>query len=244
MPSARDCQQEPGRVSLAAFLISLTILLLPFDSAALSEVGPVRDSRAQDQDAIDNESSPHLPLPDPLINRSPDEPTESSDGADETGAPAAPVDAEIILESSALPEPVRRMRELIVEAAASGDIEKLRTLTNPGPRQTQVNGEISDPIEAMKSYSGDPDGLEILAILLDILSTGAARIDAGTPEEVYVWPYFAGKSLATLTPPERVELLRIVTAGDLIGMEDAGNYNFYRLAITPDGEWKSFTGGD
>ena len=41
-----------------------------------------------------------------------------------------------------------------------------------------------------------------------------------------------------------MELLRIVTAGDLMGMEEGGNYNFYRLSITPDGEWKSLTSGD
>lgn len=244
MPSASNSPQSLKRPPLAALLISVAALFLPFHAAALSEVGSDGDSRQQEQEAVDDGAAPGLPLPDPLINRVPDETPATPHEADETEAPAPPIHAEIILDASTLPEPVRRIRELIAEAAASGDIEQLRILTNPGPRQTQVNGEINDPIEAMKSYSGDPDGQEILAILLDILSTGAARMDAGTPEEVYVWPYFAGKSLATLTPPERVELLRIVTAGDLMGMEEAGNYNFYRLAITPDGEWKSFTGGD
>jgi hypothetical protein len=86
--------------------------------------------------------------------------------------------------------------------------------------------------------------LEILAIMLDLLQTGAARINAGTPDEMYVWPYFVGKPLDTLSAPERVELLRIITAGDLAAMEETNNYNFYRLGITPDGQWKMFTGGD
>ena len=243
MRDAPECEQKSKCPVLSAVLIGLAAVLLPLPATALSEVGTGRDSQQSEQEPVDD-AAPGLPLPDPLINRSTPAPTDSSDDADGVDVETVPADAEIILDLSTLPEPVRRMRELIVEAAASGDIEQLRTLTNPGPRQTQVNGEISDPVEAMKSFSGDPEGLEILAILLDILSTGAARMDADSPEEVYVWPYFAGKSLATLTPPERVELLRIVTAGDLIGMEEGGNYNFYRLAITPDGEWKSFTGGD
>lgn len=167
------------------------------------------------------------------------------------GAPATgPVTAdqppaEIIRDLSALPAPVKAMREKMVEAAASGDIERLRPLMqNPIKPPQIMNGEAEDPIDTLKSFSGDPDGQEILAIILDLLASGAARIDAGTPDEVYVWPYFVGKPLSQLSPPERVELLRIVTAGDLMGMEEAGNYNFYRIGISPDGHWKFMAAGD
>ncbi len=226
---------KPRHLFFTAALAMVAVFAAP-SAMALSELR----SAPERQPAFEEPgTAPALPLPDPMINR----PAAEESDASGNGAGADPESA-IILDPSQLPETVRRMRELIQGAAASGDIEQLRMLTNPGPRQTQVNGEINDPIEAMRSYSGDPDGLEILAILLDILSTGAAHMDPGTPEEVYVWPYFAAKDLASLTPPERVELLRIVTAGDLMGMEEAGNYNFYRIAITPEGEWKSFTGGD
>ncbi|CAD7027247.1 hypothetical protein RHAB21_01357 [Pseudorhizobium halotolerans] len=240
--------QAPGSFEkgLAAGISALGALLLvvlfPVSTVALSEFGTNRGQDSRDQTLEESEDvAPGLPLPEPLINRS----VPRNDDAQDVEPPEAgePVAAEIILDPALLPEPVRRMRELLVEAAASGDIERLRPLTT-GPRQTIINGDISDPIDALRSYSGDPEGLEILAILLDILSSGAVRMDAGTEEEAYVWPYFAGKPLASLTPPERVELLRIVTAGDLMGMEEGGNYNFYRLAITPDGEWKSLTGGD
>jgi hypothetical protein len=186
-----------------------------------------------------------LPPPSPMIDRP----------KTDAGTPAAPpADAaamlpdgpsEIIRDMSTLPAPVKRLREQLIEAAASGDIERLRPLLGTGANQTQVMGnENEDPLDTLKSFSGDPDGQEIMAILIDILSTGAARFDIGKPDELYVWPYFTGKTLASLTPPERVDLLRIVTAGDLIGMEDNGNYNFYRIGITPDGHWKFFTGGD
>lgn len=42
----------------------------------------------------------------------------------------------------------------------------------------------------------------------------------------------------------KVELLRIITAGDLADMQEYGNYSFYRIGISPDGKWKFFTAGD
>lgn len=241
MRDAPDLRPMTSCRALAVAAILTATFASPPKALALSEFG-IGDTRGTPGfEAETLERPPGLPLPEPLINR------RSTDQPDEADLPVSepdPQDAEIILDVSQLPEPVRRMRELIVEAAASGDYERLRPLTNPGPRQTQVDNGDGEPVDAMRGLSGDPEGLEILAILLDILSTGAARLDAGTPDEVYVWPYFAGKPLASLTPPERVELLRIVTAGDLMGMEEGGNYNFYRLSITPDGEWKSLTSGD
>ena len=41
-----------------------------------------------------------------------------------------------------------------------------------------------------------------------------------------------------------MELLRIITAGDLADMQEYGNYSFYRIGISPDGKWKFFTAGD
>lgn len=186
-----------------------------------------------------------LPMPDPLIRR--DATTkDTADPAEEKQAtqPEAPV--EVLYDIEKVPEPVRRMRELIVEAAASGDIERLRPLLGKGPTQTQVSvvdGD-SDPVTTLRGLSGDSEGIEILAILLDVLATGFVRVDAGTPNETYVWPYFVEKSLDTLSPPEKVELLRIVTAGDFADMQEFGGYNFYRAGISPDGQWKFFVAGD
>lgn len=232
----------PRLIQLAVAAGILLAVPAPHPANALSEFRPSADSRDRENDTQEPAATPGLPMPDPLINRGTG---TAAPQASEIPSPSPASDAgEIIHDLSTLPEPVRRMRELIVEAAASGDFERLRILTNPGPRQTEVNGGSGDPVETMKGFSGDPDGQEILAILLDILSTGAAHIDAGTPDEAYVWPYFVARPLASLTPPERVELLRIITAGDLIGMEENGNYSFYQIGITPDGEWKFFTGGD
>ncbi|CAN7237429.1 hypothetical protein [Neorhizobium sp. LjRoot104] len=221
---------------------------------ALSELRPGDEpnqpEQAQSRAILQAFDGTTLPQPGPAINRSAQagDPKATAPPADPNAAKTAPADdkpAEIIRDMTKLPAPVKHMREQLVEAAASGDITRLRALMGTGATQTQVmNGEFEDPIETLKSFSGDADGQEILAILLDILSTGAAHFDVGTPDEAYVWPYFAGKPLSTLTPPERVDLLRIVTAGDLAGMEENGNYNFFRAGISPDGKWKFFSGGD
>ncbi|WJR67520.1 hypothetical protein QTA58_01770 [Neorhizobium sp. CSC1952] len=252
------------RLSLAVLLSAATSLTAASHAFALSELRPSVEAprqaetgrEGQVQEAFEGTT---LPLPGPAIDQSAqagekpagdaqgdEKPTASPDpNAAQAQPDASDPPTEIIVDMSKLPEPVRRMREQIVEAAASGDIERLRPLLGSGADQTAVmNGESDDPIETLKSFSGDPDGQEILAIMLDILSTGAARFDAGTPDETYVWPYFTGKALDALTPPERVDLLRIVTAGDLAGMEDNGNYNFFRAGISPDGKWKFFSGGD
>lgn len=163
----------------------------------------------------------------------------------EPATPTATTDVEISHDFAKLPEPVRKIREKIIEAAASGDPERLRPLLGTGDDHTLIPAaEGDDPIAALKGISGDPDGLEILAIILDLVSTGYAHLNPGEPDETYVWPYFAEKNLSSLTPPEKVELLRIVTAGDLGGMQEYGNYNFFQLGITPDGRWKYLTAGD
>jgi hypothetical protein len=186
-------------------------------------------------------SAPGVPMPDPLVNKPTGQSSDKTPGAQEGSKPV-----EVIYDISKVPEPVRRMRQQIVEAAASGDLERLRPLLGSGATQTQVTvGEpTDDPISALKDLSGDPDGDEILAIMLDVISTGFVHVGQGTSDEMYVWPYFAEKDLKALTAPERVELLRIVTAGDLSDMQEFGGYNFYRLGITPDGKWKYFTAGD
>ncbi len=198
----------------------------------------------------DQPKNPLTGAPAPTSPAVPAQPNSGQAAPDQSNPDdaAAILDApsgEIIRDMSQLPAPVRQMRDKIIEAAASGDIQRLRPLVNIGPNQTLVmNADSDDPVEMLKSFAGDADGQEILAIFIDLLSTAAVRLEAGKPDEVYVWPYFAGTPLSSLTPPERVELLRIITAGDLLGMEETGTYNFYRIGISPDGQWKFVAGGE
>lgn len=225
-----------GSLSPALALSDIPAIPAPQQDSAPPQA-PVEEEKL---DELPDPGLTGIPDPDPLIKK-PDTQTPAA-GADADEPPP-----EVIYDITKAPEPVRRMREQMIEAAASGDIERLRALMNPGPDQTQIlmeTGEDTDPVAALKQLSGDDEGVEILAILIDILSTGFVRVDVGTPNETYVWPYFAEKPPALLTPPEKVELLRIVTAGDFAAMEELGNYNFFRLGITPDGKWKFFTAGD
>ena len=237
---------------------STTALIAPMRPAfALSELkneqGQVQQKPAEGEKVPpveeEEETGPlELPMPDPLIRRNEavTEPADDAPALDDKAddEPQAPV--EVIYDIAKAPEPVRRMRELIVEAAASGDIERLRPLLGKGVTETQVSivESAEGPVETLKGQSGDSEGIEVLAILLDVLATGFVHVGQGTPDEMYVWPYFAEKSLATLTPPEKVELLRIVTAGDFADMQEIGSYNFYRIGITPDGQWKFFITGE
>lgn len=159
--------------------------------------------------------------------------------------PNAPL-PEVSYDISQLPEPVRRMRDLILEACRSGDPEKLRMLLGSGDSMTQLSvGEFDgDPIAFLKELSGDPEGLEILAIMEEVLQAGYVHLDAGTDEELYVWPYFFAVPLDRLTAPQKVELFKLITAGDYEEMSNYGSYIFYRAGITPEGKWAFFVAGE
>ena len=157
---------------------------------------------------------------------------------------AIPIPA-IQYDVSALPPPVRRIREQIIEAASTGDVENMRPVFEANGEPPLLSfGEEAEPIEQLRSLAGDPEGREILAILIEVLDAGFVHVDVGTPEEMYVWPYYARYPLDKLTGPQMVELFKLLTAGDYEDMKIFGNYQFYRAGITPNGVWKYFVAGD
>ncbi len=247
---------------LAAISAGLTpVLVLHSRPAyALSEIKPAE----QQPDAGEGGGADtDVPLPDPIQPSPPadDKPTAPDQDEPEQVEPATPppggssasphVDPdaplpEVVYDLSKLPEPVRRMHDLIVEACKSGDIEKLRPLIGSGDSITQLSlTDIEgDPIEFLKGLSGDTEGQEILAIMEEVMNAGYAHVDAGTDQELYVWPYFFALPLDKLDARQRVELFKIVTAGDYEDMKQFGAYIFYRVGITPEGRWKFFVAGD
>jgi hypothetical protein len=168
-------------------------------------------------------------------------------------APEAPPESEpgplaipaVEYDPAKLPAPVKRLREQIIDAAKSGDPEKLRPIidANDQPPEFSSN-EIDDPIAYLKSLAGDPEGREILAILIEVLEAGYVHVDAGTPEEMFIWPYFARYPVDKLTGPQIVELFKIVFAGDYEDMKTYGTYISYRIGLSPDGRWSFFLVGD
>ncbi len=219
---------------------------LPASEDGLADNPGTPDMGAPSSDEIERE-----PLPAPETG-APEPEQPASEPGEEQSQPLAPTDGqeaalpEIIYDLSRLPEPVARMRQLIVEACRSGDPENLRPLIGMGDGATQLAlGSIEgDPIAFLREISGDETGQEILAILLEILEAGFVHLEPGTRNEVYVWPYFFALPLESLEAPQRVELFKIVTAGDYEDMKNFGAYNFYRTGITPDGQWVFFVAGD
>tara|TARA_R110001592_G_scaffold216557_2_gene470166 strand:- start:32 stop:706 length:675 start_codon:yes stop_codon:yes gene_type:complete len=146
---------------------------------------------------------------------------------------------------SLLPQAVQKTRAALIAAARSGNLAALNTIISANGRPPVVAfDEIDDPVGHLRELSGDEEGQEILAILLEIMEAGYAQVDAETEAEIYVWPYFAYVPLDTLTPEQRVELFTLVTAGDYEDMKVFGAYNFFRAGISPDGVWQFFLTAD
>lgn len=239
------------RMACGAALALLSLMLVQGPAHALSEIQredippPAEAGEEMPETPPVPAVTGPVPLPDPVVPpREPDIAAPGSDDVVETDeAEALP---EVRYGEDGLPEPVRRMRSLIMEACLSGDIERLRPLVGNAPNATLLSlaGSTGDPIEVLRDLSGDEEGHEILAILYEVLSAGHAHVDPGTPEELFVWPYFFAVPLESLEPRQRVELFMIVTAGDYEDMKAYGAYIFYRVGITPDGQWQFFVAGD
>ena len=133
------------------------------------------------------------------------------------------------------------MRDAILAAARTGTIEALRTPLEWNELKPEISdGPVSDPIAHWKQRSGDGEGRQILAILLEILECPPAIVGAGTSSERYVWPGFAEADLATLPPPLEVQLYRLVSPAEAKAMRERKAWSWWRLSIGVDGTWHSF----
>lgn len=266
--TSRDFQAVRATATVALLLAAIVpaTLLSTIPAFALSEIkreelpppplvpGQTPPSESTEPLAPSPIPAPSTPI-DPQAPTGPAQPAAPGGTAPDTPAidnqTAVPDEAEepvpdVLYDLQLLPEPVRRMHALLLEACKSGDVEKLRPLLGTGDSLTQLSfGDTpEDPIAFLKSASGDGEGHEILAIMEEVLSAGYVHLDTGTPEELYVWPYFFAVPLDKLTAPQRVELFKIITFGDYEGMKEFGSYVFYRLGIAPDGRWAFFVAGD
>jgi hypothetical protein len=153
--------------------------------------------------------------------------------------------SDVLTNLSSLPAPVARMRARIIEAARSGDLDKLLTVMQTNETMPIFSfANERDPVAYWKTNYPESGGLEVMSILLEILDMGFVHVDAGTPQDMYVWPYFAYLPLKDLTPAQKVELFKVVTGSDYRAMQDYGAYVFYRLGIAPDGTWHFFVSGE
>ena len=102
---------------------------------------------------------------------------------------------DVITDLSTLPPAVARMRERILSAARTGQLDAVVAVmqSSQGMPIFSLNGDGDrDPVAYRRQNYPDSGGVEILGqILTDILETGFVHVDQGTAEEMYVWPYFS-----------------------------------------------------
>lgn len=181
--------------------------------------------------------------PEPRVELSPSQPSVAAEALPFSTAVVAL--SETSRDLSALPPAVGSMRERLMTAARSGDLVELREVVSWNRIRPRLDGDpVDDPVVLWRSQYPDSEGREVLAILLDLLDAPYARVDGGTPNEMYVWPAFAHVPLRQLGPPEIVELLRIVTSFDVQQMSDANAWTFFRVGIAADGTWHYFLAGE
>lgn len=143
---------------------------------------------------------------------------------------------------SKLSQGAQRMRQAILQAATSGDIEELRVPIDMNElHPVFARDRIPDPIAYLKAASADGAGREMLAILYNLLTTGYAIKDAGTKDEMIVWPYHAAIPLNKLSPSQEVEIYRFLPPARVKEMAAAGKYTYYSVGISRDGVWHYFT---
>lgn len=167
---------------------------------------------------------------------------------------------------SALPLPVVEMREAILSAARSGDIEELRVPMQwnelPPEIDAPVAGEAvpqapaaaapaasdagkTDPIAQLRRASSDGLGHEVLGALAAILEAEPAVVPHGRDVEnskLYVWPGFAIRPLSAASADDRALVERVAPADTEPSLK-AGKYLGWRIVIGADGTWHSLGRG-
>ncbi|GHC68961.1 hypothetical protein [Limoniibacter endophyticus] len=237
---------------------ALTVMLTAGSAHALSEMKPgqqpvKQDERIEKQDlpppaAAQPKQDDEQAAPEPNDDEEAIEDQATEGGGGVPGTETVQLIGEVSKDIESLPTPVKNMRRLILEAAESANFEALRPLIGTGENATQIprgtEEEERDPIDMLKQLVGDEGGFEMLAIIQNLLNTGYVHVEPGTPQELYVWPYFVSLPVENLDSKQKVELFRIVTGGDYEEMKQAGAYNFFSIGISPQGKWVFLNLGD
>jgi hypothetical protein len=146
--------------------------------------------------------------------------------------------------ADALPGPVAEMRDAILAAVRTGNIEDLKPALQWNEMPPVIaDSKVDDPIAYWKSVSGDGQGREILAILDNLLAAGHTVLPVGRDVEnnkLFVWPRFAEMDLSKLKPEDEVQLYRLAKPAEVTAMIAKKKWLGYRLAIGAEGTWHMF----
>jgi hypothetical protein len=138
----------------------------------------------------------------------------------------------------ALPSPVARTRDQILDAAQARDFEALRALI-PEEGFTFSFGGDTDPIAYWKRLESEGHVPVIGDILPMVLGTVPAR-QQGT----YVWPAPAAEDPADWDEADLEVLRQIHAEEDIRLFQEVGLYTGWRAGIDRDGTWVFFVSGD
>lgn len=148
------------------------------------------------------------------------------------------------VQTSELPKHVADLRDDILAAARSGNIDDLKAVFEMSGRPPDVGaGGASDPIAALKKQSADGNGREALANLIELLNMPPAAQPFGKDIEnnlLYIWPYLVDRPLDKLTPAEEVDLYRLVTPAKAAEMHEKKRWLWWCVVIGADGNWLMF----
>jgi predicted secreted protein len=143
-----------------------------------------------------------------------------------------------------LPAHVSDLREAILTAARSGNIDELKSVFEMSGRAPDIGAPgATDPIAALKTQSADGKGQEILANLIELLNMPPAAKPFGSDIEnnlLYIWPYLAERPLDKLTPAEEVDLYRLVSPAKAAEMHEKKRWMWWCVVIAADGNWLMF----
>lgn len=155
-----------------------------------------------------------------------------------------PIVSEPRSDAGALPRPVAAIRQKILQACATRDIEALRipidwNEVRPLFERGAKRAPGEDPVERLKALSFDGKGQEILALLRNVLRQ-AFVVETRGKTQMYVWPAFALKPPADPSPDERQVMLACVRFADLGRSDATGRPPPMRVGVSSDGVWHYF----
>lgn len=144
----------------------------------------------------------------------------------------------------ALPPGVVEMRGAILEAVQSGRLEDLKIAVDLNELKPELDAaKVPDPVAFWRAKSSDGTGRDILAVL-GVLLEGPYAIEllGKDPENarLFVWPAFAERPLASLTPAEDAQFQQLEPPVIAAAMKAAGRYTGWRVVIGADGVWHIF----
>ena len=158
-------------------------------------------------------------------------------------APADTVSSDL----AALPAPVARMRDLLLEAVASGDVEALRPVIERNEtlpifgRGAERPRTFADAVDFLRRASFDGAGRETLRVLEAALAQPYVKQQRGAAT-TYVWPAFALAPSEPADEDERLARYRCLRFAALAASGD-GAPTVERVGVGADGTWHFFWAG-